>query len=129
MRICALCFILLLLVGCDTLGGRSVVLKLKPQGQPIDTSVEQALSVVDEVMAREGIRRVAASSDENGRVASYVGGQFICNVSVRDSKLIVGFLNPHFGGGPPDSAVTRVSDTVAESLRNHYGTKQVSTKN
>lgn len=129
MRVCALCFVLLLLVGCDTLGGRTVVLKLKPQGQPVDTSVQQALSVIDEVMAREGIRRVASPPNDYGRVADYVGGHFICGASVRDNRLAMDFRNPHFGGGPPDSAVVRVSDAVAESLKSHYGAKQVIIKN
>jgi hypothetical protein len=128
MRAFTLCCILLTLTGCDTMGGRTVVVKFKPKDQPVVTSVEQALIVIDKPMASEGIRRVAPDTTDYGRVADYIGGPFICGASFQGSKLTVDFLNPHFGGGPPDPAVKRVSDSVAESLRRQYGANQVSIK-
>jgi len=110
------------------MGGRAVVVKLKPKDQSVDAYVEQALEVIDKPMASEGIRRVSPTTTDYGRVADYIGGPFICGASFRDSKLTVDFLNPHFGGGPPDSAVRRLSDAVAQSLRSQYGANQVSIK-
>jgi len=131
MRILAFCCMLVLLAGCDSLGGRTVILNLKPQQtQPPDNaSVEQALSIVDKATAPDGITRSAVPSNGYGRVADYIGSHFICSAFVRDHQLTVHFLNSHFGGGPPDTEVAQVSDSVAEALRTEYGAKQVRIKN
>src|SRR5438876_323760 len=86
MRILGLCFILVLLAGCDTLGGRTVIVNLNHKGPFDGASVGQALLIVDKSMAREGIRRAASSSLEYGHVANYVGGHFICGASTQDGK-------------------------------------------
>src|SRR5262245_8510198 len=73
----AFCCVLLLL-GCDTLGGRSVVLKLPPVAPESD--IQEVLRVVDRALISEGARRVAASSSDQQHIAHYVGGPFICAV-------------------------------------------------
>lgn len=129
MRILALCCTLVLLAGCDTIGGRTVTLKLQhQQSWPRDNiSVEQALLIVDKAMAPEGITRSVDPSNENGRVAGYTGGSFTCSAIVRDGKLAVRFSNHHIGAGP-DPEIIRVSHSVAEALKAQYGPEQVKIK-
>jgi hypothetical protein len=135
MRVIPFCCVLLLLMGCDTMGGRTVVLKLQSQGQrshkaPTTNTndVPQILLLIDKIMAPEGVSRVARDPRDDRRIADYVGGPFICSVLLGDDELQVDFRNPHFGGGPPDSAVQRVSDELADGLKTQYGVKRVSIK-
>jgi hypothetical protein len=123
MRVLAFCCVLLL-VGCDTLGGRAVVLKLQPAAGESD--VQLVLKVVDRTMTPEGARRVTATSSEQQHIAHYVGGHFICTVGRIGDELIVDFRNPSFGaGGRLTPTVKRVSAAVAENLKSQYGDRSV----
>jgi len=107
-----------------------VVLKLRhgrQQQESGDASVEQALSVVDRTLARQGVTRAAASSAADhgyGWIAEYIGGRFLCNASCEHGKLLVHFSNGYISSGPSHEVVT-ASDAVAEALRSEYGTKEV----
>lgn len=127
MRALALCFIVLVLTGCDTLSGRTVVAKLKPGGQSVDASLKEALAAIDKTMSLEGAKRVDEPATDTSRVADYIGGPFICSVFLQGDTLTVDFRNPYFGvGAGPE--VKRASDAVAECLRIQYGSKQVRIK-
>jgi hypothetical protein len=121
----AICCLALLLVGCDTLGGRTVTLKPKQVSPPDE--VQRVLQLVDDTLAPEGARRVAYPPNEEHRIAYYTGGPFICTVSAEDGGgVMIDIRNPGFGAGRhPTSTVKRVSDTLAEKLGTEYGSKRV----
>jgi hypothetical protein len=128
----SICLLLLLIAGCDTLGGRTVVLNLQPSGKqsadrlskPVE--VQQALEFIDTIMTNEVIRRVAANPSEEPRIAHYVGGPFICTVAQVDDQLRVDFRNTGFAAGRhPTGPVEEKSEQLAEKLKTQYGAKQV----
>jgi hypothetical protein len=139
MRTIALGCVLLLFVGCDTIGGRTVILRLAPPAlQPqaglsaSGPEVQQALQFIDTIMVPEGVTRAAnpPAPAEQRLVARYVGGPLMhwcaCSVVFSDDQLFVDFRNTHFGSRHLDTeAVERVSDMLAEKLRAQYGAKRV----
>jgi len=124
MRLIAFCSCVLLLVGCDTLGGRAVVLKLQPAAK--ESEVQQVLQVLDRTLPEEGASRVAPSSGDEHRIAYYIGGGFSCTVLQGDDELIVDFRNPGVtSSSRPTPKVRQVSAAVAEDLKVMYGDRRV----
>ena len=123
MRFIAFCCVLLV-VGCDTLGGRAVVLKLQPASKA--SEVQQVLQVLDRALPAEGASRVASSSTNEHRIAYYIGGGFSCTVRRGDDELIVDFRNPGVtSSSRPTPKVRQVSAAVAEDLKGVYGDRRV----
>ena len=117
MRFFAFCCVLLVM-GCDTLGGRAVVLKLQPASK--ESEVEQVLRVLDRALPAEGATRVESSS--TNEIAYYFGGGFSCTVRRADDELIVDFRNPGVSSSSrPTPKVRQVSAAVAEDLKVMYG--------
>lgn len=123
MRFVAFCCVLLV-VGCDTLGGRAVVLKLQPAAK--ESEVQQALQVLDRALPAAGANRIAPSSSDEHRIAYYIGGGFSCTVLRGDDELIMEFRNPGVtASSRPTPKVREVSAAVAEDLKAMYGNRRV----
>ena len=127
MRIITLGFAVILFAGCDTIGGRTVVLNFPPPSkQPhADFSVsvsevEEAVRLVDATLASEGvIRSTNSPALDDQHFVSYCGGPFtMCQASFRDGKLFVSFRNGNIGSSRPSPPVERISNVLAEKLRN-----------